>query len=574
MMKFKLNPIILVSILVISASLVFQACSATQPALSSKEINVTIENKLIRKLSNEENFIGINWMNDGKINRQIFNNPNNIDQLGRTLNALNIDSIRYPNGNEVLKAFWDVPDTEIVKALNKFSDEELKPVFSKTYTAQDRLSFSEFMKFCRKFNIKSTIQVNDHSIFDRKNNEIVMLKTFKGFPKYKKEVWKTGKVNWTLVNKAAKKAASQVQWVKDNHYSDLVSYWEIGNEEFGKLGLSAAYSGFEYAKVASIFIKEMKKVDPSIRIIITNNYAYPVSRLSHRYHWNDLSNEWTREIMQSKEIIELKKDIFAVSSHFYPVSSALKGKAGVVLNDEFFRDFDEESKGRLDLNEVFLNKSGFSNTKIIVNEFNEASYSSKKHLEHTWLGTLLNSRAIINAAKVPSCFHMDYHLLFQHLSFDNLKYNNYGAGIVHFASNFQKPFLLQPTAYTLKLFNDNLKGVILSSSVNNKAISVLPVKNGNSLKIIVLNIRQNKPITLSFDEFTNLEYKENYSLGIGIPEEFSIIDIGDSYSSPSEVRQINLLKDKIAVSKISNTNNKYSIKVPENTLSVFVFNMK
>jgi len=576
LIKLFKTKIIFLLVLITGFLIFFQACSSISANKNLSMINITVENKSVRKIPAGTNFIGINWMNDGKINREIFTSPDNMNDLGKVLNNLSIDCIRFPNGNQVLTAFWDVPDSQIVKALNKIPNEDLRPVFSKTYTADDRLSFQKFMEFCRKFNIKATIQVNDHSVFDKENTKIIILKTFNrgagNLPKYKKSVYETGKVNWALVNQAAKTAAAQVKWVKDNNYSDLVKFWEIGNEEFGKLGLDAAYTGEEYGKVASIFIKEMKQVDPSIKIIICNNFKLPVSKTSPRYKWNDIVTQWTQDIMKSKEIIAAKNDISFVSTHIGAVAMAQAGKEKLNINEEFLSILDDESKGRLKAHSEFLDKLGYPKTDIFVNEFNERATPKKTLTNHVWIGSLLNARVIMNMAAMPRCYHMDYHILFQHLSYDTAQYNNYGIGIVHFAKDFQKPFLLQPTAYTLKLFNENLKGTVLTASSDNDYVSVLPVIDGKKLKVLVLNIRQNKPVNISLKNFPALEYKENYSLGSDVPENFSIIDVGDSYDNPEQVRQLNILKDKISVTKKENS--LYSVKPAQNTLSVFIFDIK
>lgn len=540
----------------------------------SNTANITVNNKPVRQIPNDMSYIGINWMNDGRINRYIFSNPNNLSELGRVLNDLKIDNIRYPNGNAVLTAFWDVPDERIVNALNKLPPEDIRPIFNKMYKATDRLSFSDFMKFCRKHNLKSTIQVNDHSIFDKSKDEIVMLKTFnrgaQNLPKNNRAVWSTGKVNWENVNIAAKYAAAQVEWVKDNNYSDLVKYWEIGNEEFGRHGLSAAYSGEEYAKVAAIFVKEMKKADPSIKIILTNSYNFPLTKASQRYKWNDRNNIWSDDVMKTPELQAEKGNLAGVVAHIQPVERVQNKQKSFDINDEFLKALNEEFKGRLEFHNNALKKFGY-NTPIFVNEFNESA-GEGRFTSHNWIGAILSSKLIMDCVAIPYCQHMDYHILFQHLSFDTAQYNNYGSGIVHFAKDFQKPFFLQPTAYVLKFFNENLKGTVLSSSADNKFTSSLSVQDGNMLKVILLNIKEDKTINLDLKDFKNLRYRENYSLGAGIPENFTIIDIGDSYNNPSEVRQINSLKDYIKVNRISE--NKYSLTLPKNTLSVFVFDME
>jgi len=65
-----------------------------------------------------------------------------------------------------------------------------------------------------------------------------------------------------------------------------------------------------------------------------------------------------------------------------------------------------------------------------------------------------------------------------------------------------------------------------------------------------------------------IKYIKNQSIGIDVPEKFTIMDSGDSCSNPNEIRQLNILNNALTLNFKSG---KYSINLPANTLSVFTF---
>lgn len=537
-----------------------------QQNTNKKYINIIVHNSIIKKINTDNNFIGVNFFGDSALNSYFFKSPLSFQKLGKLLNKLHIDSIRYPSGMDVVVAFWDVPYMDILEAIKKLPQWERGFHADRHFRADSRIDFFTFIKFCKDNNLKTTIQVNTHSIFDKKDREIILLKSYdrdiRGY-----RIWNTGvmnKENWKLVDKAADYAAAQVKWVKDNGYSDTVKYWELGNEEYSKSFLNAAYTGAEYGKVAAIFIKKMKAVDPNIKILITGFAVPPGSKNLSKGLDVDFLNDWTEQLLNTPELKQCKNDVYAITSHIYCWANSKEDNTYSIFRNNILNNSNLNTEERNDYQEKMLKNAGFFHTKIFMNEFNP-NYMENPY-SHTWLGALGTGKMILSCANNKDCEHGDYHALMHH--FGGI---NKGFGAIHFAALFPyDPFICYPVTSIISLLNENLHGNIIKADFDKSDIFVTAVQDKNYVKVIILNMEKDRKTAIDLNEFPDLKYLENKSVGINIPEDFTVMDTNDDFSNPAEVRVINTLDNALEVKFI---NNKYQVNLPANTLSVIKFQL-
>jgi len=543
-------------------SIIFISFAIANADMNNNTENILIENKVIKKIISEHNFIGVNSFDDCELNRNFLLNPVQMNLFGNLLKDLNIDFIRYPAGLNVSAAFWDVPTKDIQEALRKLPKSEQCFMSSKSKIPNDRWDFLSFIKFCKKNGIKADIQVNTHNWFDKDNREMILLKEYERTPDGKR-IPNTGRVNWKLVNKAADYATLQLKWAKDNGYLNNVEYWELGNEEFAvNHFLNPGYTADEYAKVATIFIKKMTAVDPSIKFIlsgIVESDDYPYGNIFLKNYLNN----WFITLLKNPELKNYKNNIFAVSIH-------IEGRLDENIGKFNFSDFLQENlknpkldvTKRINFQRKLLDNEGYYNTKIFMNEFNSNNFLNK--YMHTWISALGLSKMILSCVNNPTCYHADYHQLMHY--FKNV---SLGFGLVHYARDFSDmPFIKYPSAYVVGLLNENIKGDILKTTFNNKEIYALTASDNDYIKVVILNTEKTREISLKLQNFRNLKYVANKSLGIDVPLDFTVMDEGDSMTSPSEVRLLNVLDNAI---QVKNNNGDFKINLPANTLSVFIF---
>jgi len=412
------------SFLILAIIVLIMASLSIRSAYCDESKIIEVQNIEIKKLPAEHNFIGINWSNASK-NRPIFDNQTYRDELTDVLKTLGTDIVRYPGGQNILTNFWNITDEDVLTALRKLPAQDREWI-NPSATATKNIDFISFIKFCENSSIKAEVQVNTHNYFDEENKEIKYLKNYERDSNGQR-IFNTGKIDWELVQKAANSAAEQVKWVKLNGNSKIVNYWELGNEDYHKLKMNCAYTGTEYGKVAGIFLKTMVSADPSIKVIITNN---------------DWIQNWSKDVMSDPDVRKYRKNIYAVSNHIYGYGKTEKDFSYYAFKKNILTNPELDLQNRLNFHKTLLKDTDFADTKIFLNEFNLGFYLDP--FIHTWLGAIGDSEMILSCANMPSCSHADFHELFMNWCGSDDIYENKGFGLVHFAKDFTKPFLINP----------------------------------------------------------------------------------------------------------------------------------
>jgi len=554
---------IVISILLLFCLLTFKLTVFSK----NNTVNIEVTNTVIKKIIPDMDFVGVNWPDDNPVFRRLFSSKKNIYELGKTLNQNNIKTIRYPGGHNVLTFFWDVPIENINAALIKIPPKERSLVYRKKLRNSDKLQFADFLKFCKQHNLNAVIQVNTQWIFDKANNEMLPLKEYER-NKENHKIWKTGKINWERVDKAAKYAARQVAWTKQHGYFDLIKYWELGNEEYNKYNLGAGYTGEEYARVAAKFIDAMTKTDPDIKFVLTNEVIKPKQGVYSKYYKR---NDWTKAVLSSPVLKKYRDKIAAVSNHSYPTGKTSKDKSEDAFIDHVYNyNFSDFAK-TIQYHQSILKEANFPEKDIFINEFNTHSFNNPN--AHTWMAAIANANLIMTCANTPACAHMDYHNLLHYYGCYKGTNENKGFGMIHFAPDFTFPFILYPDANAIGLLNTYLKGSVLKIAVNspdNLFYAVATVYK-NFIYLIILNKKTERIANLNLSGFSDIKYSGGKVLGMYVPLDFTPIKKGDSCVSPSEIKILNVLDYNLDTKE---SQNNYKLLLPKNTLSVFIFILK
>ncbi len=190
----------------------------------SSQIKILNSYRTVSKL-----FFGVNslyWIDNDRTR----NDPEYISAL----KAAKVSIIRYPGGEVADNFDWKS---------NRLNNPRAYPYSKEKCSYKKRMNFDEFVEWKDKIGSKAILVVNLEEGFIEGN-----------------------------LKKAAKKAA---EWVK---YSNIekkynIKYWEIGNESY-HLGTRYPLTAKEYAKALKLFSREMKKVDPTIKIGAVGPWDY------------------------------------------------------------------------------------------------------------------------------------------------------------------------------------------------------------------------------------------------------------------------------------------------------------
>lgn len=174
-------------------------------------------------------FFGINslyWIDNDKTR-------NNIEYVNALKNA-QVSIIRYPGGEVADNFDWKT---------NRLYDRSAYPYSKKKDAYKKRMDFDEFVKWKDKIGAKAILVVNLEEGFLEGD-----------------------------LKKAAKKAAEWVRYANiEKKYN--IKYWEIGNESY-HLGTRYPLTAKEYAQALKLFSREMKKVDPTIKVGAVGPWDY------------------------------------------------------------------------------------------------------------------------------------------------------------------------------------------------------------------------------------------------------------------------------------------------------------
>jgi len=412
--------------------------------LYSKEILLIqgISNKYISKY-----FYGVNILNFI-----------NYDNLSYFLKDLNIGSVVYPGGEIGDNYNWK---------LNKIYD--INFLYSK-FRKNKFLNFDSFMSNIKILNLKPIVVVNLEQGFIEKN-----------------------------ITKYAKLAAN---WV---YYANIIKkynikYWIIGNESYN-LPTRYALSALDYAKAFKIYSREMKKVDPNIKIgaigpvnfkaiavidtlkdfkikkvryLIKHHKRAQVRKMYNLFLYGDIRRAWWYNVLKlDKNFIDF------IVLHYYYNSNDKK------IKDNFYIH-----KNLSNMN-FFIKKFLKKEVPIFITEFGFTHKISNilddKQLSIIFTKILINFLVSKNVANI---------------SYWPFKYYAWKTSLLNYSD--KKTFL-----YNLyKFFSNNLIGYLLKIK-NNTNVLITGVLNNSSLKFIILNENINKKrLTIKLENKIFLNFKE------------------------------------------------------------------
>ena len=182
----------------------------------------------------------------------------------RLLKRMNISFLRYPGGEVTSHYHWKQPSGH---GFDPVSD-QWSPEFKGTLVPAEKwLDFDEYIKLCRATGCEPLVGVNLESghAYNRTEEGIA-------------------------------EAAEWVRYAKEKGYN--IKYWFLDNESYGPWG-TYDYKSFpdrpkpmtakEYGNLCRLYGEEMRKVDPSIKLIA--NWAFEEKEAKYSGIWKDLIDE-------------------------------------------------------------------------------------------------------------------------------------------------------------------------------------------------------------------------------------------------------------------------------------------
>ncbi len=485
--------------------------------------DIVVTDEVINNI--DDDFIGINWISEIWLNEYLFK-PANLAQLGQIISNNGIKFLRYPGGNNVGINYWDKTNAELWPMLDTFYKSEKITSFYDgiNFKTCMRLTFQQFMQFCRTYSIKVMLQFNTHTVVH--NGVIKRLADYQ-FDANNQRIYNTGVLNSEMLALSVDSAKRQMQWVFDNGYDDLILAWELGNEEFlfSKTAMKATgYTGKQYAEICNAFLAELLKLDPDVS-------KYIVTGCGHN---SDFA-------LGFKTNFGLKSGMIA--HHLYPINwsenSTLEQIEGYIKTHSCLN---ESNCIRL---KALINQG----INISMNEFN--SVDSDSVYSHTWFAALGNAKLLIKAFKYAK--NCAFHELYYCGSPQNGVYNGMSMTAVHFAKNINK---IQPmwNAKILNIVGDNIADTTVETLFNNIDIDCTCVKNTTTeeTKLIIVNIGPEKQLSLNKTFVSGVAYG-------GYDLEARQINIGEPFFSKT-------IDENITANLVLFQNNK--VVVPSNTLCI------
>jgi alpha-N-arabinofuranosidase len=190
------------------------------------------------------------WTKDGSALRQ---------DTVELLTKLQIPMIRYPGGNFASGYHWE----------DGIGPKEKRPArHDAAWQAEEsnRIGTDEFLAFCEEMDIEPYLVVNDGSGSAEEA------------------------ARWVAYCNSAADSEQGKRRAENGHPEPYaVKYWGVGNEVWGPWQIGTT-SAKEYAERLHRFVKAMKAVDPTIKIIAVGN-----NPLTDRE--NDPASQWNREVL-------------------------------------------------------------------------------------------------------------------------------------------------------------------------------------------------------------------------------------------------------------------------------------
>ncbi|MCX7919973.1 MAG: hypothetical protein N3A72_10300 [bacterium] len=219
--------------------------------------------------------LGINWKKDTTLGkyRDLFTLPAIRQALGKKLQQIlsSTGYIRYPGGTYVQELLLDEAEAE--------SD----------YTIP---GYPNFYQFCKEYNLRILQQLPTTKLaFAGK------LRTIKSSVKEP--------IDWYIVDQIIQQTKGMIQWLNRNKLTNLVAYWEFGNEDYhdreGRLRPE------EYVELIARYISSLDDLIPPDKLLI-------VARLGQRA---GVTN-WGADVLTLLKKRGFAESIGGITTHLYP----------------------------------------------------------------------------------------------------------------------------------------------------------------------------------------------------------------------------------------------------------------
>ena len=491
---------------------------------------------------------------------------NQLKTLADFTKLLGINTFRFPSGINIVSFFWDVPYSDLIEGFNNWTF--WRAANLKNISRENMWYVDDILAYCRKYNFKIIMQVNNHAYFDKETKTISFAKdgthllTNTDYP-----TGNGGNVDWDLVDKMAVSAKELVQYIYDSGNADLISCWEIGNEDYAVGAYNNYFSASEYAQIASIFVEKMREVDANLKVMLTfaegdsdywayytrKQFAYGEDMLASGYldNYKNDSNiyyapHFYYQVQYEKILGQIPSDNPTFNTFENCVDQMLNGH-NIIVRDNCYRT---------------LINGGVTNPQIVVGEFN--AYNLTNRNMSSYLGALANARVILSALNTLGFINLCHFELLDPYTTSNSNFtsDNFAVFLRTFETDKLKSFTLLPTAYIIKLLNKYIYKNVLKTKSNNHNVEIVATYNINKMSVIIVNIGSDRTVNLNLP--SDCEFKKSIVVGEGLSLDYNTLNINDSEAHPSEIRKITY-----KFSNLSIINNSVDLKA--NTINILLF---
>lgn len=270
----------------------------------------------------------------------------------------------------------------------------------------------------------------------------------------------TGKLKTDMYDEYAEFCASLLNYVKSKSYFSKIKYWEITNEKDSKYDGNCG----ELAKVYNAVATRLRQIDSTIKI------GGPAFTWYHKTVNNDAF------------IGAAYQQLDFVSYHTYPSGSTSDSNAKVW-------DSAQNMGSATNAMRTSINKFTTKSIELFHDEYN-ISWNPPDSKMTSSVGMVFDALSMIAIANAGATGSMAW----------NECDGWYGK--VNSDTNFTK----RPAAHLYKVYNDDMKGNIVSSSTSDKTqLDIMAVKSGTWKKFTLINRSgADKTVQLSFSGWTNI----------------------------------------------------------------------
>ena len=448
----------------------FAGVTVARPYEATATVGVNVTSTVIKSGLDPKVQSSVNWEQSdtqGSM-REIFDNADYYSKFIDVLhNEARFNNFRYPGG-AVNTFFPGYTLSQWLPAKVKLDNAYLNNA------ANFWIEVEEFFQFLEDGDFTTILQLNTQTWYDSDSNTIVNLLTTN---------WSNGhsdEVNEVDLAHATAAVGNLAQWIVDNHYTDRVALFELGNEDYGADANS-------YAKVAASFMQEVHSIIPTAKFIITLGTGNAGDGTQDQ-------DIWTGDVINELERLGAMNLVHGFAPHLYWGSSGFdSSNLGGTAYQEYAADIALSVQWKIDQFRQTPIQEGYGNLPLYFTEFKLGSLL-EAHVK-ALAGALGNLRLMAGMIASPNVGSASlFNLLHgSRVTLYDRGYDNWGFNVIDYCAeanpdpNFYPRFANTPLSEGWNIIEKLANGDVLASTSNKGRIMTVATTDGNTLRVLVFN---------------------------------------------------------------------------------------